>query len=155
MKVVTSANAEESVAAVLTKDPRRDEAEARYRATVKACKPKPEGHIQRRAEEEFVRQGGVRLYTVTTIAASAAYGGTRTVVVCDSFDRAREIVEKNEGDIWESSYMLAVIEPVAVNWLYHYFEGEVYWYRYDVEKERYEVVEIPPGYENIVGFGVG
>jgi hypothetical protein len=159
-----SANMEASVEA-MTKDERREAAEARYRAMVKACTRKPGGHVQQPAPADFVAQGGKRLYTVTTIAASIAYGGTRTVVVCDSFERAKEIVETNEGDIWESSYMLAVIEPVACNWLYHYFvtsDGvERYWYRWsskDRETGRpggYEAIETPPGYEQVVGFGIG
>jgi hypothetical protein len=155
-----SANMEASVEAMGTKDERREAAEARYRAMVKACTRKPGGHVQQPPPADFVAQGGKRLYTVTTIAASIAYGGTRTVVVCDSFERAKEIVETNEGDIWESSYMLAVIEPVAVNWLYHYFD-ERYWYRWSSKNSStarpgaYEAIETPPGYEEVTGFGIG
>ena len=94
------------------------------------------------------------LFAITTIAKSDKFGGTRTPVVCTTLARAKEIIETNEGDIWESSYMLAVIEAVVPDHLYDYTH-ESYWYRWDLEKKCYEAIECPPEYKNTMGFGVG
>lgn len=146
-------NALASVQAALSPRTRADEdAKRQYDDMLASCVVKPEGHTQK------VRPAGVpsRLYTVTTIAESARYGGNRTVVVCDSFEAAREIVEKNYGDIWECSYMLAVIEAVVPNRLYAHLD-EQYWYRWvgDREDGAYQAIEVPERYRNVVGFGIG
>jgi hypothetical protein len=92
-----------------------------------------------------------RLYTVTTIAKSESYGGTRTVVVCDSFERSVEIVTTNEGDIYENSYELAVIEAILPNVLYDYQEEE-YWYRWD---DGYKPIQKPYALGMTVCWGIG
>jgi hypothetical protein len=129
--------------------------EKEFDERVKACVPKPGGHEQMPVPEDFIKHDGKRLYTVTTMAASISFGGTRTVAVCDSFERAKEMIEHNEGDLWEHSYMLAVIEPVAANWLYYVFPDERYWYRWNLERACYEPIEVPPGYESMFCFGIG
>jgi len=119
---------------------------------------KPQGHVQYPLPKGFE---GQRYYSVTTIARNASFGGTRTVVICDSFEAAKEIVEKNRGDIFETSYMLAVIEAIAINRLYFYFTtengSEQYWYRWagDYMRGKYEPIEVPKPYAMIVGWGVG
>jgi len=97
-----------------------------------------------------------RVFTVTTIARSPESGGERTPVVCESFDRARQIVETNEGDIWEYSYMLAVIEGVRLDYLYGSDEQPQFWYRWEGGEEgHYVPIETPPRLKNVVGWGIG
>lgn len=145
-----------SVEAVLGGPPpgQQTAAEREYDAVVASVTGRA-AHEQAPAPRWLEEQGIARLYTVTTIAASARYGGTRTPVVCSSWERAREIVEANEGDIWESSYMLAVIEAVAADCLYGGGLDERYWYAWDLGEGRYRPVEPPAAYAGQCGFGIG
>ncbi len=95
-----------------------------YKDALKSFVLKPEGHIQEKHQEN-------RLYAVTTIAQSDQYGGTRTPVICYTLDRAKEIVETNEGDIWETTYHFTVIEGVIPDHLYTCHK-EQYWYQWKV-----------------------
>lgn len=97
---------------------------------------------------------GPRLYSVTTIAKDFIHGGMRTPVICTTLERAKQIVESNEGDIWEYSYMLAVIEGVIPDRLYS-ASDESYWYCWNVDKGCYQPTECPPQYKNVFGFGIG
>jgi len=122
-----------------------------YDASLAACVYKP-GHAQHIGS----KLAAGRMYTVTTIASSERYGGMRTVALCRTFDRAKEIVESNEGDIWEFSYMLAVIEAVVPDELYGgLILDEQYWYKWDLERKGYRPIECPPGRENVFGYGIG
>lgn len=127
--------------------------ENEYNEILKSCVLKPGGHRQM----ESTADKPVRLYTVTTIAQSVMYGGMRTPVICDSFDKAVMIVEDNVGDIWEYSYMLAVIEAVIPNKLYGGIMGEQYWYRWTRDEigGSYKAIETPLSYKNTFGFGIG
>jgi hypothetical protein len=143
-------NATTSVSAILglpEQDAYTDEALA-------ACVVKPDGH-----EKPRVRPWNTEaypLYSITTIAKNAKFGGSRTVCICDGFSRAKEIVETNEGDIWEHSYMLVVIEQFDANVLYGGLgEHPVFWYRWSVEDARYEAIETPTSYRDVTGFGIG
>jgi len=139
-----------SVAAVLA-NPKPDEKEKaqieEYRALVNRCVVKPEGHTQ----QEHKGYKGTRLYTVTTIAPSARYGGVRTPIICDNFEFAKKVVEENLGDIYELSYSLAVIEAVEANHMYSHLE-EAYWYVWISDGTprphdgRYHACETPPEY---------
>lgn len=134
----------------------RSEEEKRYDEVVKSVVLLKGEHVQAPPTEELISNNGKRLYSVVTIAASNRYGGTRTVTVCD-FDRAREIVETNEGDIWECSYRLALIEGFVAGWLYYHL-GEEYWYvwkQQEGEDGRYVPIEKPEAYREYIGFGVG
>lgn len=146
MKNMTIATPPEVRAWMNARDARQKE---EFKAVVASCVLKPGGHFQEDGPTN-------RLYTITTIAATESQGGTRCVVVCDSFDRAREIVETNEGDIFETTYRLAVIEVVLPNHLYHY-TSERYWYRWEgpYPEGRYLAVSCPEAYENAIGFGIG
>ena len=144
-EVTVSRNALESVAAVLSSQggpTKSSEAERAYNDLLARCVWKPEGHAQVPAREG---SDCPRLYTVTTIAPSARYGGTRTPGIFTSFERAREVVEGNLGDIWEHSYMLAVIEALHPDRLYSMLD-EVYWYRWDGSEKRYRAIETPSEY---------
>jgi hypothetical protein len=134
-----------------------DERDAFTDEMLKTCVPKSGPHVQRPMPDGWTQ----RLYTVTTKARNEKYGGTRTVCVCDSFERARQIIETNEGDIEERSYHFAIIEAVCPNVLYAY-SGEAYWYlwrEYDFVNQggygQFEPIEPPPWMANIVGFGIG
>lgn len=108
-----------------------------------------EKHTQKPSQYE-------RIYTVTTIARDARHGGQRTPGIFTTFQAAQDVVEKNSNDLWENSYMLAVIEAVVPNWLYS--SGllmEQYWYFWDNKLEKYVPIEIPEDYQNLFGFGIG
>jgi len=128
----------------------RTDQEKAYDTMLAACVYKAE-HVQ--APETDTNKG--RLYTVTTIASSARYGGVRTPVICDSFARAKEIIESNEGDIWETTYNLIVVEGILPNMLYGGDLQERYWYKYDHEAGAYRPIECPPGREDIQGYAIG
>lgn len=154
-----SQNALASIAAALAGagdgGPERSEREKEYDAIVASVVFK-DGHEQKPARAIFSGSGFTRLYTVTTIAASERFGGTRTVVVCRTFGRAKEIVEENVGDIFERTYRLVVIEAVAADRLYDFLD-EDYWYAWegDYETGRYRPIDKPEAYRNIFGFGIG
>jgi len=95
------------------------------------------------------------LFTVTTIARSDRYGGTRTPAICMTFDRAHEIVDTNEGDIWEYSYMLCVVEAVIPDRLYGSTGAPQFWYAWDESAEKYRPIEVPEPYKNRFGYGIG
>jgi hypothetical protein len=148
---VLSVSAVSSIAAALASDPgTRTEAEGRYDEVVRTVVLKPGGHTVARWPELHGPEQP-RLYTVTTIASSARYGGTRTPVICSSFERAHDMVTRNEGELWEYSYMLAVIEAIVPDRLYCNLE-EQYWY---VWRDGYVPIEVPEKYRQVCGFGIG
>jgi hypothetical protein len=159
-EVLVSGNALSSVAAVfrgMTDEDRAKKEE--FDRRVEACRRKRGGHVQARLvlPKAHKKYKATRLYSITTIASLPRYGGTRTVVICDDFKRARTIVEENRGDIFETSYRLAVIEPTMANWLYYHLPEKPYWYRWygTHATGSYKAIHTPPGYEGVVCFGVG
>jgi hypothetical protein len=154
-KVVVSQNAIASVEAVPKHGDRtRSDEEKHYDAVLKTCVLQSGGHAQKPASNVIIRHQGKRLYTVTTIASSARFGGTRVVTVCDTFERAQEIIETNEGDIFECSYSLVVIDTVVAGWLYFNLD-EQYWYLWvgSAHDGRYKAINRPKAYENTIGIG--
>jgi hypothetical protein len=146
------------MAALANKSPERTASETEYDRRIGACVIKPEGHTQKPLPKELAcrYRADKRLYTVTTIASSARYGGKRTPVICDSFDAAQEIVLKNMGDIWEYSYMFVVIEARVANHIYGGINDEHYWYVWVGDQDGgYQAIETPPEYANTCGFGIG
>jgi len=131
-----------------------------FQTILDSCVTKANGHTQKLASAQFLKyelEGTTRrLYSVTTIAPSLKYGGFRTPVICDSFEKAKEIVEGNHGDIFELSYRLVVIEALAANWLYGHLR-EAYWYRWEgsAAEGGYRPIEVPPAYKGVVGFAIG
>lgn len=149
MKVKVSSHAAASVAAALAApSPERTEQEKEYYALLERCE-----YIKAHVLKPFDNKK--RLYTVTTFAAAARFGGDRTPVICDSFEIAKRFVERNVGDIWEYSYDLVVIEAVLPNVLYGCLPGEQYWYKWDLDAQAYRPIKCPPGKENIIGHGIG
>jgi len=98
--------------------------------------------------------GETWIWAVTTLAQNQRHGGTRTPVVCSTFQLANEIVENNHGDIWECSYYLAVIEAIRVDRLYGSVLGESFWYAWFTD-EGYKPIETPEEFRNTFGHGVG
>lgn len=161
MGIVFSQNALDSVAAMLANPSReRSEEEKAYDAAVKSAEALilPEGHKQKPIDAHSLKYKPKRIYAITTYAASARYGGKRTVGVFD-WRMAKRIVEKNAGDIFETTYRLAVIEGLFKNWLYggHGYIEEAYWYLWvgDYETGKYHAISTPPQFEGAVGHGIG
>jgi len=130
--------------------------EKEYDEIVKNVVLKPEGH-----KVAGPRPAVPCLYTVTTIASSSRFGGTRTPAICTTFEKAAEMVENNDGDLYECSYRLVVIEAVVPDHLYTTLH-EQYWYVWvynhkdSVNSEgSYKAIETPEVYKNIVGWGIG
>lgn len=157
-----SNSAMSSVAAVLASTPNegRTEYQKLYDAAVMGAVEKPEGHKQDPVEDPARVK---RLYTVTTIASGPAYGGTRTWGVFDKFELACETVEMNDGDIFENSYMFAVVEAIACNCIFGAValdegeEPEQYWYVWvgDPQTGRYCPIQRPAMFDGVINFGVG
>src|SRR5271154_5716206 len=106
-------------------------------------------------ERNEKRQIGLseRLYAVVTLAKDAAHGGERTPAVCTTLQRAKQIIETNEGDIWEHSYMFALISEFTPDVLYDY-SGKQYWYEWDLTQKRYILTNCPEQYKDYTGFGI-
>lgn len=100
---------------------------------------------------QYTSTNSKTLFAVVTLANKLE---DRIPVVCDSFDKANEIVVNNYGDIYEYSYSLVVIEEFILNKLYANSVNE-YWYYWSLEDECYKPIEKPEVYSNIVGFGIG
>jgi hypothetical protein len=114
---------------------------------------KPSGH-----EIEWKKRPrtcGAVLYAITTVAS---FLPRPCVAICNTFERAKEIVERNEGDIFEYAYSLVVIEAVEADRL-NGTTGllEQYWYvwRGTPEDGSYRPIHCPEAYEHMTGWGVG
>lgn len=119
---------------------------------IDACVPK-EAHVCTPERDQGEYQ---YLYVVTTIARNNVTGGIRPLAICNEFARAKQIIETNEGDIWECSYHLAVIEPFMEGAVYGGLSiKKQYWYRWSNEHKRYEPIETPSMYERVIGIGIG
>jgi hypothetical protein len=77
-----------------------------------------------------------------------------TVATCLTLERAKQIVETNEGDIYEYYYDLIVIEKYFADILYGWDgnEFEFHWYRWNKESQKYEPCEHPEQFQNQVAF---
>jgi hypothetical protein len=104
------------------------------------------------------------LYTVTTLErdypqrGKGKRGDLRTPVICTTLERARDIVESNSMDIYETSYTYAVIESVVADEIYPHAEPYVVlWYKWEgsYEEGRYVPIEAPEAFERVVGWGIG
>lgn len=130
------------------------ENEQEYENILKSCVKKDTPHIK--LEDDCTKY----VYTITTIAKSNKYGGQRTPIVCSSFEYAVEVVSENNGDIWETTYNLAVIESVLIDCLYGSSYGERYWYIWERNGEdtydgQYVPIEEPEPFKNTYGYGIG
>jgi hypothetical protein len=136
-----------------TTEDSRIKQEAQYDEILSLCVQKPSGH---QVEQTSTRTW----YTVTTLAASELYGGTRTVAIFDGFAEANDFVLANTGDIWETSYMLCVIEATIPNSLYGRSgpgaERPAYWYMWCGEDDGgYVPIHAPAVYCDLHGWGIG
>lgn len=156
-----SNNAVDSVMAALSAPREETPEEKAYDAAEENAVVIPGGHVEKPNEYP----DAVRLYSVTTIAASRRYGGTRTVMICDSFDRAHEGLTKGAYFWWEHSYAFAVIEAIYANTPYGgHNPRDQYWFRFNWDKSappgeypdgRYEAIEKPAHFEHHGEFAVG
>jgi len=133
--------------------------ESEYKEVVRNAVFKPEGHVE---EPSADYPEMARLYVITTIASLPMYGGERTPGICLSFERAREIVENNEGDIFECSYALVVVESVLADCVYGsgLIKERYWWVWHDVTDHQgddgcYRAIEEPARFNDTIGFGVG
>jgi hypothetical protein len=153
-KVIISNSAVSCVEAVLSGKDFSAERKAFY-DLVNKCVLKPDGH-KMVVETKHLDATASRLYAITTWAPTPATGGQRTVAICDRFEQARDIVEMNLGDIYECSYILAVIEMIPANYLYWTGTPENYWYMWTQDPNppahgydgSYKAIEVPPGMED-------
>ena len=125
------------------------------------------GKVKKEKARRTIKRQKV-LYSVTTIVPgwpseiSKRYGGKRTPVICTSLRRAKQIVENNEGDIFETTYGYAVIDKVLPNVLYS-FSGSVkegykeWWYEWEgTHREgKYVPCSKPTEYIRTFGFSIG
>ena len=99
----------------------------------------------------------MKLYTVTTIwEKKGTLMSKSCLAACVTLDRAKDIIENNEGDIFETVYNLAVIEIIESDTLYSYGK-ERWWYQWegDLKTGKYISIECPERYKNVSGFGIG
>jgi len=125
----------------------RSEEEKAYDELLKTCVLKSCGHSRLSLDDGLV-------FTITTIASSQRYGGTRTPIICSSFERAKEYVENNYGDLFECSYSLAVIEVIALDHLYNGDIKDSYWYKW-IDDDGYRAIETPEAYKDVTFQPIG
>ncbi len=125
------------------------------------------GLVLQLAKKEFGRiKNPPTLFSVTTIVPgwpseeSRRFGGKRTPIICTSLEIAKDVIERNVGDIFETTYRYAVITTIFPDVLYSYRgqeEYKEYWYVWegDYETGKYVPCEKPKEYEKIVGWGIG
>lgn len=63
-------------------------------------------------------------FTFAVVTLTKPSGEDRCVALCSTIERARQIVERNEGDIWETIYRYVVIERRTLDVLYGDITGE-------------------------------
>jgi len=102
----------------------------------------------------------LKLYSVITIVPgwpspeTERQGGSRTVAICTSLERAKQIIERNEGDILEGSYGFALVVEFDADHLYggNLSIGNQHWYQWagDSEKGKYVPTTPPMEYQRIL-----
>ncbi len=103
----------------------------------------------------------INLFTITTLGELDGRPHDRTPAVCTSLERAKEIIETNEGDLYEAGwYPLAVIEVKPSDNVYPEVTNigkrrSQWWYRFDTRQRRYVLCGRPKQFRRTSGFGVG
>lgn len=102
----------------------------------------------------------MKLYSVITIVQgwpseeAQKYGGSRTVIICTTLEIAEEVVLKNVGDIYETSYTYAVIVEFEADRLYGGLvtQNKEVWYRWEGDSEtgKYIPCGKPEEYEQVL-----
>lgn len=111
------------------------------------------------------------LYSITVIspeffisrAARTVKEMDRTVAICTSLERAKEIVETNENAIYELDGTFVVIESFQSDAIACYGDRTAYWYQWEGPTgfagldvpDGYKPCTCPPQYERTVGWVVG
>src|SRR3954465_11454148 len=96
-----------------------------------------------------------KMFTVTTHPGKLAFSGDRNVALCTTLERAKEIVETNELDIFEGDYIYAVIEDVYADCMYGGVDRQQWWYRWNTATTNYLPCETPEMFQNTSGFAIG
>lgn len=92
------------------------------------------------------------MWFITTITNLEEFN-TRTVGWFNDYDEAEKIVLENQCDLWETIYDYAVIDWIPKG-LYQ-SDGGYFWFKFNIETSKYELVDCPKGFENIIGIGIG
>jgi len=121
--------------------------EDEYSEAIRSSVLKLKGHRKKRSTKK-------KFFAIVTIAKHDRFGGTRTVAIFDSFQKAKNIIENYGYYIWENSYNLCLIEAVEMNRIYGACSGEQYWYKWYTDKESYSPIEIPEVYKCTVGWSM-
>jgi hypothetical protein len=109
-----------------------------------------------------MRLESMTLYGVTTIHPSregerAGITSSRTVAMCTRLERARQIVEGNEGDIFETTERLVVISTLSSDVVYGAVgcpDYQEWWYRWEGtwQDGRYVPTEKPEEFRHVIGW---
>ena len=92
--------------------------------------------------------------TIFTVTALQPPYNTRVVGWFLTLEDAKNSVINNHCDIWEYSYMHAVIEEVRWGF-YPCPPDKTYWFRFNKKLGKYEEITQPSFYKNITNFGIG
>ena len=68
---------------------------------------------------------------------------------------ALSALETNRTDMWETVYDYAILEPYYEGISGYAFEEDRYWFKYNREKDSYELIEAPEGVLHYVSFALG
>lgn len=114
----------------------------------------------------------MKLYAVVTIEQVTRYredgssyiiNDTRIPGIYTTLEAAKSCVENNDGDIWEMSYNLVVIEETETDRLYPFSLSDTqYWYEWKgatgdegIGTKGYVACECPEQYKQMCGWGIG
>ena len=64
-------------------------------------------------------------------------------------------LENNMTDMWETVYDYAILEPYYEGISGYAFEEDRYWFKYNQEKDSYELIEAPEGVLHYASFALG
>lgn len=95
------------------------------------------------------------IYTITTIEVDKkeSYSSSRCVGFYYDLNEAKNAVEENRCDIFETCYLYAVIEETYAG-IYPEIKQEL-WFKYNLKEEKYEKCEKPEFTIGYGGYGIG
>ena len=90
------------------------------------------------------------IYTITTIEVDKKgdYSSSRCVGFYYDLNEAKNAIEENRCDLFETCYLYAVIEE-SYEGIYPHIEKQL-WYKYNLKEEKYEKCKKP---EFAMGYG--
>lgn len=82
------------------------------------------------------------IFLITTISVTNnEFSSSRTVGYLNNLNKAKEIVENNYYDLFETIYDYAVIEEVPEG-IYPLYKNQ-FWYKWNLKEDKYEECEKP------------